>query len=223
MCARYTQTQTADQLLQTYQAQSIDPFKASYNIAPTQNALIITAEEPDRIQSFHFGLVPFWAGDTRIGTKMLNARSETLMNLRTFKPLMIHNKRCLVIADGFYEWKAEPNGKQPYRFKLNNRKVFSFAGLWSQWKNTDTSRYYNSFAIITGKPNKHVEQLHNRMPVILQPEDEKLWLADDVPINQLLELCKPYADDEMEMYPVSKEVNRAVNDYAELILPANSQ
>ncbi|WP_462265164.1 SOS response-associated peptidase [Mucilaginibacter sp.] len=223
MCARYTATQTTEQLLQSFDVKTIDPFRPGYNIAPTREAPVIIAEEPDRIQAFHFGLVPFWAEDTRIGSKLLNARSETLLELKTFKPLMKHHKRCLVIADGFYEWKATTTGKQPYRFTLTNGEPFTFAGLWSQWKNPQTQQYYNSFTIITGKPNQQVASLHDRMPIMLHPEDRKLWLADDVPLSELMQLCKPFPDEEMKMYPVSKDVNKVSNDHAGLILPANSK
>ena len=223
MCARYTETKPEDALLQAFLAKSIDPFRPSYNIAPTREAPVITADEPDRIQAFHFGLVPFWATDTRIGNKLLNARSEGIMETKVFKPLMTHNKRCLVLADGFYEWKAEKDGKQPYRFTLTDNQPFAFAGLWSQWKNPQTSRLYNSFTILTGKPNQQVGQLHNRMPIMLHSGEQKLWLTNDVPVNELLQVCQPFPDEEMEMYPVSKEVNKVVNDYAELILPANSK
>lgn len=224
MCARYTETKSADELLQSFVVKSIDPFKPGYNIAPTREAPVITANEPDRIQAFHFGLVPFWADDTRVGSKLLNARSEGLMETKVFRPLMTHHKRCLVLADGFYEWKAEQSGKQPYRFALaDDEKPFAFAGLWSQWKNPETNRYYNSFTILTGEPNRQVGSLHNRMPIMLHPEEQKLWLATDVPVPELLQLCQPYPDEEMVMYPVSKEVNKVVNDYAELILPANSK
>jgi putative SOS response-associated peptidase YedK len=223
MCARYTETKPADQLLQSFQVKSIDPFLPGYNIAPTREAPVITADEPDRIQAFHFGLVPFWAEDTRIGSKLLNARSETLLELRTFKPLMTHHKRCLVLADGFYEWKAETTGKQPYRFTLTDEQPFAFAGLWSQWKNPETKRLYNSFTIITGKPNQQVGSLHDRMPIMLHPEDQQLWLSNDVPLNELMQLCKPFPDEEMQMYPVSKDVNKVTNDHAGLILPANSK
>lgn len=223
MCARYTETKPADELLQIFNVKSIDPFRPGYNIAPTREAPVITADEPDRIQAFHFGLVPFWADDTRIGNKLLNARSEGVLENKVFRPLMTHHKRCLVIADGFYEWKAEKDGKQPYRFTLTDRQPFAFAGLWSQWKNPETKRLYNSFSILTGKPNAHVSQLHDRMPIILHSDEHELWLSTDVPVNELMQLCHPFPDEEMDMYPVSREVNKVVNDYADLILPANSK
>ena len=154
---------------------------------------------------------------------MMNARQETVLENNTYKPLMLHNKRCLVLADGFYEWKTEGKKKLPYRFVLNHRKTFAFAGLWSQWKSEDKKEIYESFTILTTSPNAQVATLHNRMPVILTKEEEKLWLANDMPPAELMQLCDPYPDEEMNMYPVSTDVNKAVNNHQDLILPMNSK
>lgn len=223
MCARYTITPTPKELLSEFGASAIDPdYRPSYNLAPTQTSPVIIAQKPEAIQLFHFGLVPYWAKDLKTGFKMMNAKSETVMELPTFKPLMKHNKRCLVLADGFYEWKTEGKKKRPYRFTLAERNLFAFAGLWSQWKNEDGTQIYESFTILTTTPNAKVGQLHDRMPVILEKEHEKLWLDGDVPPAELLQLCIPYPQEEMKMYPVSPEVNVAKNNHQDLILPMNS-
>ena len=224
MCARFTMTQEDKTLLAEFEAKTIDEqYRQSYNLAPTQLAPVIISQKPEAIQLFHFGLVPFWSKDKKSSYSMMNARQETVLENNTYKPLMLHNKRCLVLADGFYEWKTEGKKKLPYRFVLLNRKAFAFAGLWSQWKSEDKKEVYESFTILTTTPNEQVATLHNRMPVILTKEEEKLWLADDVPPVELLKLCDAYPDEEMKMYPVSTEVNKAVNNHQDLILPMNSK
>lgn len=224
MCARFTMTQEDKALLAEFEAKTIDEqYRQSFNIAPSQLAPVIISQKPEAIQLFHFGLVPFWAKDKKSGYSMVNAREETVLQNNTFKPLMVHNKRCLVLADGFYEWKTEGKKKLPYRFVVPGRKAFAFAGFWSQWKSKDKKEVYESFTILTTTPNDQAATVHDRMPVILTKEEEKLWLSDDVPPAELLKLCKPFPDTEMEMYPVSTEVNKAINNHEELILPMNSQ
>ncbi|MBS7564647.1 SOS response-associated peptidase [Mucilaginibacter sp. Bleaf8] len=224
MCARYSLSKDTQIIETEYTAKVIDPFAPSYNTAPTMNSAVITSGRPDEVQQYHFGLVPFWAQDTKIGLKMFNARAETLLELPSFKPLMEKNRRCLVLADGFYEWEKAGNEKLPHRFTLLNQPVFAFAGLYSYWKDKKTGEGYPSFTIITTASNKTVGQLHNRMPVILSKEYESLWLANDIPMKDLTQLLTPYPDDEMEMYRVSKEVNVARNNHAGLIAPLlNSQ
>jgi putative SOS response-associated peptidase YedK len=224
MCARFTMTQEDKNLLAEFEAKTIDEqYRRSYNLGPTQLAPVIISQKPEAIQLFHFGLVPFWSKDKKSSYSMMNARQETVLENNTYKPLMIHNKRCLVLADGFYEWKTEGKKKLPYRFFLLNRKAFAFAGLWSRWKSEDKTEVYDSFTILTTTPNAHVATLHNRMPVILAKEEEKLWLSDDISPAELIQFCDPYPDDEMEMYPVSTDVNKAVNNHEDLILPMNSK
>ncbi|RYE36072.1 MAG: SOS response-associated peptidase [Sphingobacteriaceae bacterium] len=224
MCARFTITKDQQELLDAFEANQIDPdYRQNYNLAPTQLAPVIIAEKPETIQLFHFGLIPFWSKDKKSSFSMMNARQETVLENRTYKPLMKHNKRCLVLADGFYEWKTEGKKKLPYRFTLLNRPIFAFAGLWSQWKSEDKSEIYESFTILTTSPNDQVATLHNRMPVILTKEEEKLWLSDEVAPAELLKLCDPYPAEEMDKYAVSTEVNKATNNHQDLILPMNSQ
>ncbi|RYE17953.1 MAG: SOS response-associated peptidase, partial [Sphingobacteriaceae bacterium] len=124
MCARFTITKNHQELLDAFEADQIDPdYHQNYNLAPTQLAPVIIAEKPESIQLFHFGLIPFWSKDKKSSFSMMNARQETVLENKTYKPLMKHNKRCLVLADGFYEWKTEGKKKLPYRFTLLNRPV----------------------------------------------------------------------------------------------------
>lgn len=223
MCARFSLSKAGTELTSMYEAKVIDPFEPSFNTAPGMNSAVITADRPGEIEQYHFGLVPHWAKDVKIGYKMFNAKSETITELPSFKPLMNKGKRCLVLVDGFYEWKTAGREKLPYRFELTNREVFAFAGLYSHWLNPTNQQWYRSFSIITTTPNETVGELHDRMPVILSKEEEKLWLTQDVPVKELLPLLDAYPDDEMKKFRVSKEVNKAVNNYADLILPDNSK
>lgn len=230
MCARYTLTKSEKELLKAYNVK-LPEFEPNYNIAPTQESLVITADEPELAQRMHFGLVPFWATDTKLTFSTLNARSEEAQTNRTWSPLLSHHKTCLVIADGFYEWDKKSGTSVPYRFVLNDREVFAFAGLWSQWKNKLTNEVYRSFTIMTTKANETVGRVHDpkfRMPVILDQSEEKLWLSKELSVPDLISLCGPYPDDLFKAFQVSAAVNATVinkahNNRPELILPLNSQ
>jgi len=231
MCARYTLTRAEKELAKLYQVKFPEGFQPNYNLAPTQEGLVITADEPGIAQKMHFGLVPFWAADTKLNISTLNARSEEALEKKTYAPLLERHKTCLVLADGFYEWDRKSGKSIPWRFELKDREVFSFAGLWSQWKSKDGSIVYRSFTIMTTKANDTVGKVHDpkfRMPVILEKHNESLWLSKDVSPTDLIRLCNPYADEQMKAFRVSTEVNAAVikgviNNRPELMMPLNSQ
>jgi len=223
MCGRYSETKPLIEIQKVYPFKLDSSFEPSYNLAPSQPGLVITADAPDLIKVMNFGLVPFWAKDKKVGFSMINARSESLLDKPAFKPLLLQNKRCLVLADGFYEWEKVGKEKLPYRFVLPDREIFAFAGLWSRWKNLVNKEPYESFTIITTAPNDLVKPIHDRMPVILSKDDESTWLSSDVPADQLLTLLDAYPDEEMNKFRVAKEVNNVINNHAELILPINSQ
>lgn len=219
MCARYTLTKKPKVIRNAYELESPEEFKPNYNVAPTHAMPVITADEPGKIQLMHFGLVPHWAKDLKVGYSMLNARQETLLEKPSFKPLLVKNKRCLILADGFYEWKTVGKEKLPFRFTLKDRDTFSFAGLWSQWLNPADGKPYRSFSIVTTVPNHTVSELHDRMPVILSEESEKYWLSEDIKPEELIgQTCIPYPDDLMRKYRVSVDVNKVANNNPELIL-----
>ena len=230
MCARFTLTAEEKEIARQYR-QVAEDFVANYNIAPTQKSLVITADEPDIAQNMHFGLVPYWAADTKLNISTLNARSEEALSKDTWRPLIVNHKTCLVLADGFYEWDKKSGMSIPWRFVLKDRNVFAFAGLWSQWKSKDGSAVYRSFSIMTTVANETVGKVHDpkfRMPVILDKHEEELWLSRDMSAAQLLSLCDPYPDEAMDCYRVSKDVNIAAikgvpNNRPELIMPLNSQ
>lgn len=218
-------------MLKYYNVKYTEPFTPNYNLAPTQKGLVITADQPDVAQPMHFGLIPYWAKDTKLNTSTLNARSEEVLEKKTFAPLIERHKTCLVLADGFYEWNRKEGKPLPYRFILKDRDVFAFAGLWSQWKSKDGSQIYRSFTIMTTEANQTVGKVHDpkfRMPVILEDYNEKLWLDKELSPVELLQFCVPYPDDKMEAFRVSTDVNSTVvkgviNNKPELILPINSQ
>jgi putative SOS response-associated peptidase YedK len=231
MCARYTLSKKQEQILKAYSVQMAGEYSPNYNLAPTQEGLVITADEPGIAQTMHFGLVPYWAADSKLNMSTLNARSEDVLTKKTYAPLIQKHKTCLVLADGFYEWDRKSGKPIPYRFILKDRELFAFAGLWSQWKSKDGSNVYRSFTIMTTEANKIVGKVHDpkfRMPVILDEYNEQLWLDKEISPSELLTLCKSYADDKMEAYRVSTEVNSTVikgvvNNRPELMVPLNSQ
>lgn len=196
-----------------------DLLKPRYNIAPTQSVAAILNEEERHVRPLIWGLIPVWAKDEAIGNKMINARAETLTEKPSFKSLLPKH-RCLILADGFYEWAESSRGKQPYFIHMKNDEPFTFAGLWSYWKNPKGEEI-RTCTIITCAPNKLMEKIHNRMPVILEAEERDIWLN---PKNQdssiLAGLLKPYPEKAMEAYTVSKIVNSPANDTEECIKPS---
>ena len=230
MCARYTLTRAEKELQKLYEVEIKDGFEPNFNLAPTQEGLVITADEPGLAQKMHFGLVPYWAENTKLNMSTLNAKSEEVLEKKTYRPLLLNHKTCLVLADGFYEWDRKSGSPIPYRFVLRDRPVFAFAGLWSQWKNQEGTTIYRSFTIMTTSANETVGKVHdpkNRMPVILNKSEERLWLTKTLSPIELLGLCQPYPDELMEAYQVSTAVNATVikgviNNRPELMVPLNS-
>ena len=193
-----------------------------YNIAPTQKIPVIYKDktQENRIEFMKWGLVPFWAKDPKIGHKMINARAETLTQKPSFKHLL-KSKRCLVPSSGFYEWKRVDKRKVPYYIGIKNSKIFSFAGLYDNWKDS-VGNELKTFTIITTNSNNTLKPIHNRMPVILEQEFEEDWLdVKTHDFDSLKQMLKPYPDDKMIAYAVSYEVNNPSNDNPELIRKVN--
>lgn len=174
-------------------------YKASYNCAPTQNLAVITGTDQKNLSFMRWGLIPSWAKDLSIGNKMINARSETILEKPSFRT-PFRKRRCLVPATGFFEWKRA-NGKTPYLFSVKNEVIFSMAGLWDEWVSPD-GEIIRSFTIITTKPNELVGEVHDRMPVILHREKETVWLNDSSE-NELVSLLAPYPAYLMSSAPTS--------------------
>jgi putative SOS response-associated peptidase YedK len=188
---------------------------ASYNVAPTQGVATVLVEDGKRkLEMLHWGLIPSWVDNPSIGNKMINARAETIAEKPSFREAF-RNHRCLVLADGFYEWQKTANGKQPYYIRMEDDSPFPFAGLWESWKSGSEVR---STTIITTDANDVVAPIHNRMPVILHPEDYELWLDPDFDEKEpLTTLLKPYLAEAMEAYPVSRRVNSPSNNEPSII------
>ena len=220
MCGRYSIAVPTQELAERFQAelpsQPVDPH---YNAAPTQNLPVLLNQGERQIQYLRWGLIPSWAKDDSTGYKMINARAETLSEKPAYRTAL-RKRRCLVLADGFYEWKKTSNGKIPMRFTLKSGEPFAFAGLWETWKNPE-DEWVRTFTIITGEPNDLVKPVHDRMPVMLLPENEKIWLDDGAGETVWQNLLRPYPADLMTAYKVSKRVNDVTNDDPALAAPVS--
>ncbi|MDQ0719719.1 putative SOS response-associated peptidase YedK [Paenibacillus sp. W4I10] len=223
MCGRFTITDPIEAIMDRYYASIADGFeyKPNYNASPMQYIpTIIGSKDGNRLGSLRWGLVPVWAKDDKIGNKMINARAETLTEKASFKRL-ISSKRCIIPTNGFYEWKKEGSEKRPMRILMKDDRLFSLAGLYDTWTDPDGNKL-STCTIITTEPNSLMEDIHNRMPVILRPEDEAAWLGrDNDDVQSLLGLLKPYQSSEMRAYEVPKEVGNVRNNSVELLKKVN--
>lgn len=221
MCGRFTLTLDADGLQAAFPGMEPPKMAAPrYNVAPTQPVLAVPNNHPDKMEFMLWGLIPGWAKDTAIGSKMINARAETLAEKPSFKHAY-KRRRCLILADGFYEWQTIPGSKakQPMFIHLADRKPFGFAGLWETWHPGDENIL--SCTIITTEPNELMSKIHNRMPVILPPSAWEEWLDPaELKPEALDHLLKAYPASEMAAYPVSTLVNSPANDTPDCIAPA---
>jgi putative SOS response-associated peptidase YedK len=201
-----------------------DDFQPRYNVAPTQPVAVVANTGERKAEWMRWGLIPFWAKDASIGSRLINARSETIHEKPAFKNAF-NKRRCLVLADGFYEWKkgAGPNGRsQPYYFKRADGKPFAFAGLWEFWRGPEgaqNAEEVRTCTIITTEANGLVKPVHERMPVMLSGDDLWAWLGEES-LVALHALLRPYPEAEMVCHPVSAMVNRPDLDQPDLILPA---
>jgi len=223
MCGRYTIIHSADAVAERFgvAAPHYDPGPR-YNVAPTQGVPIIVQDGGERaLVQAHWGLVPFWAKDPAIGSRLINARAETLGDKASFK-YALSRRRCLVPADGFYEWQRTREGAQPFYIRPPDGRLFAMAGLWEQWESPDGSPLL-SCAIVTVEPNDVVRPIHSRMPAILAPNDEQRWLGGaraagtgpgraPAPEEQYTMLLRPSPNDLLEAYPVSRYVNSPANN-----------
>jgi len=221
MCGRFTRKENFKQLAKILGLQNLPAFPPRYNIAPSQLIACIRAnpesQENECVQ-LKWGLVPSWAKDSNIGQKMINARAETVAEKPTFRQAF-KRQRCLILADGFYEWRREGKVKQPYYIHFSDNRTFAFAGLWERWEKGGNPPL-DSCAIITTGSNALMEPIHHRMPVILHPSDYSLWLSaarqDHSTLNALL---KPHSAEDMQSYPVSPFVNNPRHDTSLCLQP----
>ncbi len=192
----------------------------SYNIPPSQRIAVVIKKEKRLLEKFYWGLVPFWANDKSIGSKMINARKEGLASKNAFKAAF-KRKRCLIPANGFFEWKKE-NGKQPWYFHLLEAKTFAFAGLWDEWKGGGEDEPYRSCTIITTDSSKGVSDIHHRMPAVLKPEKYDEWLdPENQDMDRLESILEKHLVVDFQRYPVSRKVNSPKNDNPECIVPVD--
>ena len=192
-----------------------------YNMAPTQEAAVVRVEkpgEPRRLGMLRWGLIPYWAKEASIGNRMINARSESVAEKPAYR-FSFRKQRCLIPADGFYEWKKEGKAKQPYFIHRKDGRPLAFAGLWSRWKDPEKGPT-DTFTILTTSANELVRPLHDRMPVILDPKDFGLWLDPSLEDREKLEpLLAPFDPGQMETFPVSRTVNSPAYDAKDCIAP----
>lgn len=221
MCGRFTLITPAQVLAEQFELVEIPALSPRYNVAPTQPVAAVRqppGNERRELAMLRWGLVPFWAKDPAIGSRMINARSETAAEKPSFRAAF-QQRRCLVLADGFYEWQRLERGKQPFYIRLRDERPFAFAGLWEHWEGGD-GMVIDSCTVLTTEPNELVRPLHNRMPVILAPEDYSRWLDPGLQKADLLQpLLRPYPSEGMHAYPVDTWVNNPRNDDLQCIEP----
>jgi putative SOS response-associated peptidase YedK len=224
MCGRYTRKEQIEALLEVLKAVIQCDLTPRYNIAPSQMvACVRHAPENEHRECvlLKWGLIPSWAKDPSVGYKMINARAETVAEKPSFRKAFKH-QRCLVIADGFYEWKREGKAKQPFYIRFEDSRPFAFAGLWESWKDKtkEDDSQIESCTIITTEANEFMESIHHRMPVILDPKNYEIWLDPAIKDASLLTpLLKAHPSDEMEAFPISTRVNNPRFDGPECIEP----
>ncbi|MGI8494230.1 MAG: SOS response-associated peptidase [Pyrinomonadaceae bacterium] len=226
MCGRYTNAAKKEQIKKEFQitVKSSVSDKPRYNIAPSQMIDVVLNEESKTVLTgLKWGLVPHWSKDAEIGSRMINARAETLAEKPSFRDAF-KSRRCIIPATGFYEWqKKGSGGKQPFYFYLPEKEVFGFAGLYENWLDKETGESLESCTIITTEANEILKPVHDRMPVILKAKDYEEWLDEKLKDTERLEkLLIPYPAKEMKSHPVNKSVNIPDVDSAELIKPFNS-
>ena len=218
MCGRFSLTVGDRDIAAEWDVQVPFDISPRYNIAPTQPVVALLDDGKRRVEQFQWGLVPHWAKDPKIGAKMINARAETLFDKPAFR-VPARRRRCLVLADGFYEWQRSNGGpKVPHYVRLTSGRPFAFAGIWEHWEGAQGELL--TCSIVTTAPNALMTPIHNRMPVIVQKDLEEFWL--DTAIQDPTELkpvLQPFPDDELEAYPVSTWVNSPTNDTPECIEP----
>ena len=235
MCGRYSITSPPEAIQRVFQVPELPNLPARYNVAPTQDVPVVRvggdSEGPEadggrHLVQLRWGLVPFWADDPTIGAKMINARAESAAEKPAFRAAF-RRRRCLVVADGFYEWKAPPQDgsaakgqrKQPYRIEFTDRRPFGFAGLWERWTNPQDQSVLETCTILTTEANEYLRDIHPRMPVMLSPEAFDRWLDPKADLETAQSLLTPYPDDALIAYPISTRVNAVRNDDPSILEP----
>ena len=222
MCGRYSVVIDEAKLRKQFTKDLVAPaggLPTNYNMAPTQQGPVITDREPGQLAQFRWGLVPFWAKDLKIGTRMINARREGIEDKASFrKP--IREKRCLVLADSFYEWKREGGSKTPFRILPADDGLLVMAGIWESWSPPDGGDTVHTYSIITGAPNAEMRPIHDRMPMLLSDgEQQSAWLDRGSDIKDVLALLNTPSDGTLRTYAVSQQVGNVRNNGPQLHQP----
>lgn len=224
MCGRYTLTVDASVLAQLFELEPLTDLRPRFNIAPTQPVPIVRSGDGGNREwsRARWGLIPSWAKDAKIGSRMINARAETVAEKPSFRSAYRH-RRCLLPADGFYEWIQVPGGKQPHHIRFTDGRAFAFAGLWESWTPPE-GETIESCTILTTRPNALIVKLHDRMPVILPPARYKDWLSQgSIGPDAAEAMLLPFPADEMEAVPVSSLVNSPKNEDPRCLEPIGEQ
>jgi putative SOS response-associated peptidase YedK len=218
MCGRYSLTAREEDIEKRFEASfQGKKLKKRWNLAPSDELAVITGKQPETIQFFRWGLVPGWAQDPSEGPKAINARIETIHEKPTFQ-YAFSQQRCLVLADSYYEWKQIGKEKIPYRITMEDGGLFAMAGIWESWKGPQ-DQVVLSFSVITIPALQRIAHLHERMPAMLSRINEKLWLDNDVPTEELTSLLQPPHARDLTYYTVNRKVNNAHFDGPECIEP----
>jgi putative SOS response-associated peptidase YedK len=220
MCGRYALIDLAQAMKEAGLHIKIGPksLLPQYNIAPSQLIPVVLNTTPDELTMARWGLIPAWAKDMKSSYKMINARAETIVEKPTFKRLF-RKQRCLILADGFYEWRQGPSPKTPFRITLKEGGPFAFAGLWDAWENPETKSTLISSTIITTTANSLLKEIHDRMPVILRLGEAKPWLAPDLSEAKALAMLKPFPASAMRTDEISLLVNSPGNNVPDVWQP----
>jgi putative SOS response-associated peptidase YedK len=220
MCGRFVQAHDPSFYVDAFQVETLqtDALPVSYNVAPTDSVYAVAEHDGTRLLgAFRWGLIPFWAKDRKIGARNINARAETVAEKPTFRDSFA-KRRCLIPADGFYEWQRLPKGKLPHYIYRADRRPLALAGIWSSWKEPETGERVLTCSIITGEPNAMVGEIHDRMPVILQESTWDTWLDRTMDDREALRrLLTVLPQQEMDSHPVSTLVNKVANNYPECV------
>lgn len=220
MCGRFSQQRPASELAEIFAAEPLaDELGPRFNVAPTDEALVVVQREERRgIMAFRWGLIPHWADGPKSGSRMFNARAETLAVSPAFRDAF-RRKRCLVPVDGFYEWRRDGARPQPFTIGRADGRPLVLAGLWSGWRDPSEDRVVRTFTIVTTGPNEQMAKLHDRMPVIVPDDAWERWLEPSVEPGELLGLFEPTDDVALRIQAVSPLVNNVRNDGPELVAP----
>lgn len=219
MCGRFTLTQSVEVLAKQFQLDQVPPLEPQYNIAPTESvATILVADQKRQLRMLRWGLIPSWAKDPKIGSRLINARAETLSEKPSFRSAFKY-RRCLVLADGFYEWQQLGGKKQPHYIHQDGQ-IIAFAGLWEHWQGQDGNSI-DSCTILTTAANERLQPIHHRMPVILDPQAYDRWLDPTIHSAEALQPLLHPAALSLTVTPVSRRVNNPAFNDPECIAPAN--